>query len=46
MAALEVDSYKKRLLDASITGQGMTTAKVTFYFFSHANHTIHRLWTH
>ena len=44
MAALEVDSYKKRILDASITGQGMTTAKVNFFF--PPNNNIFRLWTH
>jgi hypothetical protein len=28
MAALEVDLYKKRLIDASMTGQGGNTTKV------------------
>lgn len=28
MAALEVDLYKKRMLDATMTGQATSTAKV------------------
>jgi len=28
MAALEVDLYKKRVIEATLTGQGTTTAKV------------------
>jgi hypothetical protein len=29
MAALEVDLYKKRLVDATMTGQNATTTKVS-----------------
>lgn len=29
MAALEVDLYKKRLVDATMTGQNASTTKVT-----------------
>jgi hypothetical protein len=28
MAALEVDLYKKKVIEATLTGQGTTTAKV------------------
>ena len=31
MAALEVDLYKKRLLDATMTGQATNTTKVIIY---------------
>jgi len=30
MAALEVDLYKKRVIEATLTGQGATTAKVNY----------------
>jgi hypothetical protein len=33
MAALEVDLYKKRLVDASMTGQNASTTKVSFFLF-------------
>jgi hypothetical protein len=32
MAALEVDSYKKRLVDATMTGQNANTTKVYIYY--------------
>jgi WD repeat-containing protein 35 len=32
MAALEVDLYKKRLVDATMTGQNATTAQVILFF--------------
>lgn len=31
MAALEVDLYKKRLVDATMTGQNASTTKVTYF---------------
>jgi hypothetical protein len=31
MAALEVDLYKKRLVDATMTGQNASTTKVIIY---------------
>jgi hypothetical protein len=37
MAALEVDLYKKRLVDASMTGQNANTAQVVIWV-------IFRLW--
>lgn len=32
MAALEVDQYKKRLVDSSMTGQNGNTTRVIFLF--------------
>ena len=32
MAALEVDLYKKRVIEATLTGQGATTAKVFIFY--------------
>mgnify|MGYP000954941043 CR=1 FL=1 len=33
MAALEVDTYKKKIIEATLTGQGGTTAKVNKIIF-------------
>lgn len=34
MAALEVDLYKKRIVDATMTGQNASTTKVIFIIIS------------
>jgi hypothetical protein len=44
MAALEVDLYKKRLIDASMTGQGNTT-KVLIVFIQTLDSLITRVST-